>query len=150
MEDMERLQEHGLNTLNGTYPPWFHRAVGAVTTVPLFKTSQQQNTALRPLGLASSMVRVLERIQSRQNRPALQAYLEPQQQAMSMAGAHRLVHMVRMYMEMNPTHVCVKLDVTNAYPTMSRAAVLEVLESEPELRHMSWSFVTSMAAPTGL
>ena len=32
---------------------------------------------------------------------------------MSRAGAHHLVHMVRMHMEMNHTHVCVKLDVTN-------------------------------------
>ena len=60
------------------------------------------------------MVRVLERIQSTQNQPALQAYLELQQQAMSKAGAHSLIHMVLMYMEMNPTHVCVKLGVTNA------------------------------------
>ena len=58
--------------------------------------------------------------------------------------------MLQMYMEMNPSHMCVKLDVTNAYPTMSRAAMLEVLKTEPELRHMTWSFVTSMAAPTGL
>ena len=105
---------------------------------------------LQPLGLASSMVRVLERIQSRQNRPALQSNLEPQQRAMSMAGAHLLINMVQMYMEMNPTHVCVKLDVTNAYTTMSWAAILEVLESEPELRHMSWGIETSMAVPTGL
>ena len=24
-EDMEKLQEQGLNTLNGAYPPWFHQ-----------------------------------------------------------------------------------------------------------------------------
>ena len=76
-EDMEKLLEHSLNTLNGTYPPWFHRAAGAFITVPLFKTTQKQDTVLRPLGLASSMVQVLERIQSSLNRPALQYYLEP-------------------------------------------------------------------------
>ena len=53
-------------------------------------------------------------------------------------------------MEMNPTHVCVKLGVTYAYPSMSWTAVLEVLKTEPELRQMTWSFVARMVPPTDL
>ena len=46
--------------------------------------------------------------------------------------------------------MCIKLDVENAHSSISRAAILEVLEQEPELRHLACSFVTSMAAPTTL
>ena len=149
-EDMARLEEHGLNFLNGVYPAWFYRAEAAITTVPLYKSSQRQETKLRPVGVAPSFLRTLERRAVRDNRPALQSYLEPQQLALSKAGGHRLVHMVRMVMEVNPTWVCCKVDVENAHSAMSRAAVVETLEEQPELRHMAWYFATSMAATTTL
>ena len=46
-------------------------------------------------------------------------------------------------MEENPTWVCCKVD-------MSRAAVLETLEVQPDLRHMAWYFAISMAAASTL
>merc|ERR1719483_94158 len=55
-----------------------------------------------------------------------------------------------MVMEVNPTWVCCKVDVENAHSAMSRAAVVETLEEQPELRHMAWYFATSMAATTTL
>ena len=91
---------------------------------------------------------VAERLSSRHNRQVLQAYLEPQQQALSMAGAQKVVHMVRMALEEHETCVCLKLDVANAHSSMARAAILEVLEQEPSLRHMGWSFATSLASNT--
>ena len=149
-EDMGRLEEHGMSYLNGAYPPWFYRAEAVITTVPLFKTSQRQEAKLRPVGVAPSFIRTLERRATRENRPALQSYLEPQQLAMSQAGAHRLVHMVRMVMEENPGWVCCKVDVENAHSSISRAGVLETLEEVPDLRHMSWYFASTMAAATTL
>ena len=149
-EDMERLEEHGMSFLNGAYPAWFYKAEGAITTIPLFKTSLRQETKLRPVGVAPSFIRTLERRAVRDNRPAFQSFLEPQQLALSQAGGHRLVHMVRMVMEENPDWVCCKVDVENAHSSMSRAAVLETLEGEPDLRHMAWYFASSMAAPTTL
>ena len=131
-------------------PPWFYRVWGAVTTVPLFKTSQRQETKLRPVGVMPGLVRTIQQFAARQNRQILQSYLEPQQLALSPAGAHKLVHMVRMALEANRDWVCVKLDVSNAHSSVARAAVLETLEEEPSLRHMAWHFATSMGAPTGL
>jgi hypothetical protein len=58
--------------------------------------------------------------------------------------------MVRMALEENEGWVCLKLDVENAHNSIHRAAVLEVLEDQPNLRHMAWSFATSMAPPTTL
>ena len=49
--------------------------------------------------------------------------MEPQQLAMSQAGAAKLVHTVRMMMDINPDLVAVKIDVKNAFNQSS----LEVL-----------------------
>ena len=147
-EDMERLERHATRCLNGLYPAWFHRCLGAVTTVPLYKDVLQNDTAIRPLGISPSFVRCIERASARQNRHVFQAFLEPQQQALSAAGAHKLVHMVRMCLEEHEDWVCIKLDIANAHSSISRAAILEVLEGEPELKHLAWSFASSLAAPT--
>jgi hypothetical protein len=149
-EDMRRLEQHSMRCLNGAYPAWFHRCLGAVTTVPLYKTQERENTQIRPLGVASSFVRCIERIGARQNCQIVLSYLEPQQQVLSVAGAHRLVHMTRMALEENEEWVGVKLDVENAHSSIYRAAIIEVLEQEPDLQHMAWSCATSVAAPTAL
>ena len=54
-------------------------AEAAITTVPLFKTSQMQEAKLWPVGVAPSFIQTLERRATRESRPALQSYLEPQQ-----------------------------------------------------------------------
>ena len=126
---MDRLEKFGLCYLNGMLPPWFYRVYGAVTTVPLFKTSQKLDSKLRPVGVMPSFVRTVQQFAARDNRQTLESYLEPQQLALSPAGAHKLVHMVRMALEANRDWVCVKFDVSNAHSSVSRAAVLETLES---------------------
>ena len=97
----------------------------------LFKTSQREADKLRPVGVKNPLVRTFNRQAARQNRPVLQRHLEPQQLALSPAGGHKLVHMVRMCLEKNPDWVCVKLDVQNAHNSISRAAVVAALEAEP-------------------
>ena len=57
------------------------------------------------------MVRLLDKFAAVQNRQLLQDYLEPQQLALSLAGGHKLVHIVRMVMEGHRDWVCCKLDV---------------------------------------
>ena len=116
--------------------------------MPAYKSARCDDSKIRPLGISPSFVRCIERLCSKQNRQVLQSYLEPQQQALSIAGAHRLVHMVRMSLEENAEFICIKLDIENAHSSISRAAILEVLEQEPDLRHLAWSFASSMAAPT--
>ena len=54
-------------------------AEAAITTVPIFMTSQMQEAKLQPVGVAPSFIRTLERRATRESRPALQSYLEPQQ-----------------------------------------------------------------------
>ena len=63
----------------------------------------------------------------------------------SEAGAAKLVHSMRMMMEENPTFVFVKCDIKNAFNSISRARILEVLEGEDSLRHLSWQAALSLA-----
>ena len=80
-------------------PPWFFRVWSTVTTVPLYKTCKREEDKLRPLGVAPTMVRLLDKFAAVQYRQVLQGYLEPQQLALSPAGGHKLVYIVRMVME---------------------------------------------------
>ena len=80
-------------------PPWFFRVWSTVTTVPLYKTCKREEDKLRPLGVAPTMVRLLDKFAAVQNRQVLQGYLGPQQLALSPAGGHKLVYIVRMVME---------------------------------------------------
>ena len=149
-EEMERLQEFGLLYLNSSLPPWFYRVWATVTTVPLFKTSQRDEEKLRPVGVAATMVRLFDKFAATQNRRVLQDHLEPQQLALSPAGGHKLVHIVRMVMEENRDWVCCKLDIENAHNSVSRACILEAVEEEPSLRHLAQHYAATSAAPTAL
>ena len=55
-------------------------------------------------------------------------YLEPQQLALSQAGGAKLVHSVRMLLELRREFVAVKLDIRNAHNEVSRASILEALD----------------------
>ena len=84
------------------------------------------------------------------NKGPLNDHLEPQQLALSKAGGCKLVHQVRMLSEKRRDFIVVKLDMRNAHNEVSRAAVIEALESEASLRHLSWHAATCLASHTGL
>lgn len=48
-------------------------------------------------------------------------------------GSEVLVHAVRAYLELNPTHVVLKLDATNAFNSLKREAILKQVEKWPWL-----------------
>ena len=149
-EEMARLKEFGMLYLTAQLPPWFHRVWGTVTVVPLFKTSERDTRALRPVGVKSSTVRLLHSTVARMIRPSLLSYLEPQQLCCSPAGSHKLVHSVRMLLEQHRDWVCCKVDVENAHNMISRACILEVVEEVPSLRHIGQFLATILAPPSAL
>lgn len=149
-EEMTRMEEFGMEYLNGLLPPWFYRVWGTVTTIPLFKTEQRLNSRLRPVGVKGTLVRMLHKYVARQNRATLESYLQPQQLCMTLGGAHKLVHCVRMFMEEHTDWVCVKCDVKNAHNEISRASILETMDSEPTLRHLTHHLATTLAMPSAL
>ena len=90
---MLQMEALGMAYIQGSLPPWFYQVALTLQTVALFKTTDQD--AVRPLGLAHPLMKVLHREVVNQNRSAILDYLEPQQIVMSPAGAAKLVFTVR-------------------------------------------------------
>ena len=81
------LESFSLRYLNGELPPWWYRVWGSVSTIPLFKTLEQDTSKVRPLGIKCSLPRVLHKRVVQANRGALCDFLEPEQLALSPAGS---------------------------------------------------------------
>ena len=147
-EQMNRLEHFGMRYLTGQLPPWWYKVWLSLTTVALFKTCDQD--AVRPVGIEPCLARSFHKMVNRENKQVLVSFLEPQQLALSVAGGAKLVHSVRMLSEANPTFVAVKTDISNAFNSVSRACILEVLEGEESLRHLSWHAALTLASPNAL
>ena len=96
------LESFGLQYINSQLPPWLYRVINSACTVALFKSSDQDPTKLRPVGVKSSFIRLLHKEVITSNKMALRDYLEPQQLALAPAGGDKLVHAVRMMSELHP------------------------------------------------
>ena len=140
------LEQFALAYLNGKLPPWIYKVWGSVTSVPLYKSADQSPSEIRPVGIKSSLVRILHRRVVQANKGALREYLEPCQVALMPGGAAVLTHTVRMMLEQNPDFICVSLDVQNAHNSIARAAVVKRLEAVPDLRHLAQHAATCLAA----
>ena len=123
--------------VRGGMPPWFYQSVMTVETVGLFKTSDRHKEKLRPIGMRNPFIKTIHKSIIKQNQRAFKDFLEPQQLGMSVAGAAKLVHSIRMTLEKNPNFICVKLDFRNAFNEISRARVVEALEEEESLAHLA-------------
>ena len=95
----------------GSLPAWFYRLWLSLSTVPIYKTAEQQD--VRPLGIRHSLVRVFHWEVMAQSVPAIREFLEPQQLGMSRAGPAKLVDTVRGMSELHPEFVCCSLDLRN-------------------------------------
>ena len=121
-EQMGMLEQFGLRYLTGQLPLWWYKVWLSLTTVALFKTSDQDT--IRPVGIEPCLARTFHKVVNKENRTVLVNFLEPQQLAMSVAGGAKLVHSVRMMSEAEPDFVVVKLDIKNAFNSVSRARIL--------------------------
>ena len=143
-QQMDYLEQFGLRYLSGQLPPWWYKVWLSLTTVALYKTPAQNS--IRPIGIEPCLARSLHKMVNRVNRAALMKYFEPQQIVVSVAGGAKLVNSVRMLSEANPNFVVVKCDIKNAFNSVSRSQVIKVLDSEEELRHLSWHAALSLAS----
>ena len=134
--------------LGSHLPPWWYKVWGSVTTVPLFKTVERET--VRPVGVRNPLIRTLHSRVIRENRATLNAFLEPEQLALSQAGGHKLVHQVRQAMEEHRDWVVAKVDVRNAHNEIWRNAIITALEAEPTLQHLAWFAAVVLAPSTGL
>ena len=145
-EKMSRLEDFGMRFLNGRLPSWWYKVWITVATCPLFKTTARDT--VRPIGVMPCLERQFFKLSTKFNKPALVSYFEPQQIVFSEAGAAKLVHKMRMMLENNPDFVFVKCDIKNAFNSISRARIIQVLEGEESLKHLAWQAALSLA-PAG-
>jgi len=146
----EMLQNFSLRYINGTLPPWFYKCAMTVETVGMYKTADQDPAIIRPIGMRNPFIKVMHKEVMTQNKDVISDYLEPQQLGMSIAGGAKLVHSVRMMLEMNKEFICIKLDFRNAFNEVSRARIIEVLERESTLNHLTTHAATILAPSNGL
>ena len=145
---MQFLEHFGMKYLTGQLLPWWYKVWLSLTTVALFKTGAQK--AVRPVGIEPCLARTLHKMVTRENRSALVKYFEPQQVVVSVGGAAKLINSVRMLSEANPEFIVVMCDIKNAFNSVSRARVLQVMESEEQLRHLVWHAALSLASANAL
>ena len=147
-EDMSRLERFCLGYVHGSLPPWVYSVFQSQQAVALYKTLDQDS--VRPLGLKHPLIKTTHKEVIKANRVELQHYLEPQQIALSSAGAAKLVMSVRAQLEARRDFFCMKLDLKNAYNEISRASIVEALQSEPTLQHLASFFGITLAPTTVL
>ena len=147
-EEMGRLQDFGMRYLNGQLPTWWYKVWLTTATVPLYKTIVM--TTIRPIGIRPCLSRAIHKVVTRATRETFTAYFEPQQVVLSQAGAAKLVMGIRMLSEANPTFVVIKSDIRNAFNSVSRRRILEVLDAEEGLRHLAWHAAQTLAPATTL
>ena len=143
---MAHCEQFGMRYLNGMLPAWWYKVWKTLTTVALDKG----NGAVRPVGIEPCLARSLHKTVTRKNKSVLTSFFEPQQLALSVAGGAKLVNSVRMLTEENPGFIVVKCDIKNAFNSVSRRRILEVLESEDSLRHLAWHVALSLASSNAL
>ena len=131
------FEEFGLKYLNVALPPWFYKVTSSVSTVALFKSATQDPTLLRPVGVKSSLIRLLHGEVITSNRGALREHCEPEQLCFTPGCGASLVHTVRMMCEAHPDWPCVTLDLSNAHNEISRCATVEAFEEAPGLQHLA-------------
>jgi hypothetical protein len=121
-------------------PPWYYYIATASLLIPIIK-EQPANPAqapdARPVQMGNVELRIVGRAVSNAHEERLRSWFEPQQLGTTTKGGLEcLVHMTRMHLEANPTHVIVKLDIRNMFNEIKRAEIIRIFESQPELRDM--------------
>ena len=136
--------------MHGETPPWSGLAMGAINTIAAYKTDEKLDDKVRPIGVMHEVKRLTEGISASQNRVIVDEYCQPEQLGCSPAGAHKLIHSVRMSYEspQGENWVAVKLDFWNAHSSVFRASVISEYKNNPSLQHMALHAGTVLAPPT--
>ena len=134
----------------GALPPWYYKVCMTVETVGMFKTAGQDPSLVRPIGMRNPFIKSMHKEVVRQNKGVITEFLEPEQLGMSIAGGAKLVHAVRMMLEMNRNFVCIKLDFRNAFNEVFRFRIVEAFEEVMSLKHLACHAATLLAPGSGL
>ena len=93
------LEDFAYKHSSGAFPAWWYTVWGTVQTVGLYKDETQ--SSIRPLGIRNPLLKAIHRETISESKPHLLEYLEPQQLGMSLGGGIKLVHSIRMTLELH-------------------------------------------------
>ena len=110
---------------------------------------KQDQTTVCPLGLRNPLLKSFHKV-VKQNKSEVKDYLEPQQLAMSVGGAAKLVFAVRGLIHSRRDFIIVQIDFHNAYNEKSRYAIIEAFQNEPSLKHLAHFVAVTLAPVSGL
>jgi hypothetical protein len=135
--------EEGINALspivnrilNGTEPNW--KRLTASRLIPLVKSEEK----IRPIAVGEVIMRLASRILLRNHTQDLSHFLRPTQLGVKEpGGTEKIVHMVRR--EVQNGKAIMTLDLANAFNSISRETIREVLEDKfpSMLPYFTWAY----------
>ena len=132
------LHEHfAEDFLNARLPSWYYWVVTSVKLVGLLKkvTPVGRVPDVRPIGMGNNRRRAWTGQLVEDHAHILATEMWPAQVAVGVsAGITKMVFALRAHMQAHPDHLLLKLDFSNAFNTMSRAAVLDACYRNPRWR----------------
>lgn len=155
---MESYNEFATAAVNVELPLWFYSAWAIAGVSPLVKaklTPEQEAAGrtpdVRPVAVGEADLRAISGHVTDGAVKSAAEILSPQQVAVGVdGGISLLIHGIKLTLELNREFVVVKLDLKNAYNSISRSVVLRRMQSHPELRQLVPFLHALGAAPTDL
>ena len=143
-DEMRLLETFVMAYVKTELPPWFYKVWLSLQAVALYKSSERED--VRPLGLRNSLVKLFHREVMSQCKAKVGEFLKPVQLGQSMAGAAKLVYAIGRPLRTNRERICCRIDLKNAFNECSKSAILETLEAEESLAHLS-TFAATILSP---
>ena len=155
---MGGVDDFGTAVVRAELPPWFYSAWSIAGLAPLVKAqlSPEQVRAgrevdVRPVAVGEVDLRAIASYLARDCREASVAVLAPQQLAVGVSGGISiLIHGIRMMLEQHHNFIVVKIDMKNAFNSVSRAVVLRRMAAHPRLAHLVPFMHATGASPADL
>ena len=139
--------------INADLPSWYYWIACSCAMVALIKAEaavQGGTPDVRPIGMGGCRRRAWTSSLMKDNAKCFNKTFWPVQVAVGVsAGVAKLIFAVREHMHAHPDHVLLKLDFTNAYNTVWRAAILRACYENHEWRHL-YRFYWATLSPTSL
>ena len=143
-EEIRLLERFGLAYVKTELLPRLYKVWLSLQTVALYKSAEKSD--VRPLGLRNSLVKLFHREVMLQCKVEVREFLEPVQLGQSVAGAAKLVHAIGGALRADQELICCRIDLKNAFNECSKTAILEALQAEESLSHLT-TFAATILSP---
>ena len=157
LEAVRLHKEFAEGYVNADWPAWYYWVTCAIEEVGLIKSPADTpggTPDVRPIGMGGCKRRAWTSRLCKDNAPVFKTTFWPVQVAIGVkAGIPKLIMAATEHMRAHPNQALLKLDFTNAFGTVWRAAVLRACYNKPEWRHLYrflWATLSPKAYIKGL